>query len=279
MYFSFLLPPSSFLDFQSMNVKCTNCGAEASGKFCASCGAPLQGAACGNCRAPLTPGAKFCHRCGAPAGAASAASSAAESGVSSVLPWAVAGIALLALIAMVAGQQFGRAPQTGGTLTAPSGAPIADGGTGMRAPDISSLTPAERAERLYDRIMGAAERGRVDTVRFFMPMALQAYAAIGPLNTDQRYDLGRLAEVAGDAAIAGAQADTILRANAQHLLGLVLASRAARLRGDERASLRYLEQLARADSAERAKQLPEYLLHQNDVDIALAELRQRRGSR
>jgi uncharacterized protein HemY len=108
-------------------------------------------------------------------------------------------------------------------------------------------------------------------------MALQAYAALGPLNTDQRYDLGRLAEVAGDAAIAGAQADTILRTNPQHLLGLVLASRAARLRGDEQASLRYLERLSRADASERARQLPEYLLHQNDIDIALAELRQRKS--
>ena len=263
-----------------MNVKCTNCGADASGKFCASCGAPLQGAACGNCRAPLTPGAKFCHRCGTPAGApfaASAASPVAATGAASVLPWAVAGIALLALIAMVAGQRFGRAPQAGGSLTTPAGVPIAEGGGGMRAPDISSLTPAERAERLYDRIMGAAERGRADTVRFFMPMALQAYAALGQLNNDQRYDLGRLAEVAGDASIAGAQADTILRGNPQHLLGLVLASRAARLRGDERGALGYLERLGRADSSERARQLPEYLLHQNDIDIALAELRQRKS--
>lgn len=254
-----------------MNVKCGNCGADATGKFCASCGAPLLGAACGNCRAPLTPGAKFCHRCGSPAGAATA--TPAVSGIGSVLPWAVAAIALLALIAMVAGQRFGRAPQGGGSLTTPSGAPVADGG--MRAPDISSLSPAERAERLYDRIMGAAERGRVDTVRFFMPMALQAYAALGQLNTDQRYDLGRLAEVAGDATIAGAQADTILRGNSQHLLGLVLASRAARLRGDDVASLRYLQRLGRADSAERARQLPEYLLHATDIDLAIAELRQR----
>jgi hypothetical protein len=258
----------------AMNVKCVNCGADATGNFCASCGAPLQGAACGNCRAPLTPGAKFCHRCGTPAGAQAQATT--SSGVGPVLPWAVAGIALLALLAMVAGQRFGRAPQAGGTLTTPAGVPIPEGGGGMRAPDISSLSPSERAERLYDRIMGAAERGRVDTVRFFMPMALQAYAALGELNTDQRYDLGRLAEVAGDATIAAAQADTILRVNPQHLLGLVLASRAARLRRDEPASLRYLERLARADATERARQLPEYLLHQNDIDIALAELRQRK---
>ena len=257
-----------------MNVKCTNCGADASGKFCAACGAPLQGAACGNCRAPLTPGAKFCHRCGAPAGFTPAVASAPSSGVGTVLPWAVAGIALLALVAMVAGQRFARAPQGGGSLTTPAGVPIPEGG--MRAPDISSLSPAERAERLYDRIMGAAERGRVDSVRFFMPMALQSYAALGELNTDQRYDLGRLAEVAGDAGIASAQADTILRGNPRHLLGLVLASRAARLRGDDAGAVRYLERLAAANTAERARQLPEYLLHQNDIDIALAELRQRK---
>jgi hypothetical protein len=199
------------------------------------------------------------------------------SGVGNALPWAVAAIALLALIALAAAQRFGRPREIESSPIAArgEGAPFAGSGGG-RAPDISSLSPAERAERLYDRIMGAAERGRVDSVRFFMPMALQAYEALGSLTVDQRYDLGRLAEVAGDARLATAQADTILSAQSQHLLGLVLASRAARLRGDERASMRYLEQLSRAERAERQKQLPEYLLHQNDIDIALAEWRQKR---
>jgi hypothetical protein len=255
-----------------MTTTCPACGSAASGKFCANCGAPLAGALCAACRAPLTPGAKFCHRCGTPAGAAAPATAAAlaRDGTGNALPWAVAAIALLALIALVAGQRFGRTSD---------GQPAAQGGMAaspnavQRAPDISSLTPAERAERLYDRIMGAAERGRVDTVRFFMPMALQAYEALGPLNLDQRYDLGRLAEVAGDANIAGAQADTILRQQPQHILGLVLASRAARLRGDESGARRFLQRLVRAEPAERARQLPEYLLHQNDIDLALQEAR------
>ena len=174
---------------------------------------------------------------------------------------------MLALVALVAGQRFGRTAQPQAQSLAP--APAAMGA--QRAPDISQLTPAERAERLYDRIMGAAERGRVDTVRFFMPMALQAYQALGPLNADQRYDLGRLGEVAGDASIAGAQADTILRANPQHLLGLILASKAAGLRGDDAGARQYLARLVRAAPAERAKQLPEYLLHQNDIDVALKD--------
>jgi len=246
------------------------------GKFCANCGAPLAGAACGTCGTPLTPGAKFCHRCGALAGAMS---SDRPSGVGNALPWAVAAIALLALIALAAGQRFGRArePQSVEPTAMAQPSSALPPGPLPRAPDISSLSPAERAERLYDRIMGAAERGRADSVRFFMPMALQAYASLGHLTVDQRYDLGRLAEVAGDAPLASAQADTILRQQPQHLLGLVLASRVARLRGDERVAQQRLELLARVETAERRKQLPEYLLHQNDIDQALMEYRQRRG--
>ena len=249
-----------------MSATCRSCGSVADGNFCAACGAPLAGAACGGCRAPLTPGARFCHRCGTPAGTRI---TAARREPGNALPWAVAGIALLALIALVAGQRFGRVNPSPGAQ--PAGAPM--GATGPRAPDISNLTPAERAERLYDRIMGAAERGRVDTVRFFMPMALQAYEALGQLNLDQRYDLGRLAEVAGDAAIAAAQADTILREHPNHLLGLILASKAAGLRGDDAGARRYLQRLAQAAASERARQLPEYLLHQNDIDVALVEAR------
>ena len=125
--------------------------------------------------------------------------------------------------------------------------------------------------------MSAAERGRVDSVKFFMPMAMQAYESLGGMTLDQRYDLGRLAEVAGDAAVASAQADTILRKHPQHLLGLVLASRAAKLRGDARAERQALARLAQFERTERQKQLPEYLLHQNDIDMALAEYRQRQG--
>jgi hypothetical protein len=251
-----------------MTATCPSCGAAAAGKFCAACGAPLAGATCGSCRAPLTPGAKFCHRCGTPAGAGARTAGVRDG--TNALPWAVTAIALLALIALVAGQRFGR---TTDGQAAPSSAMASGPAAGQRAPDISSLTPAERAERLYDRIMGAAERGRVDTVRFFMPMALQAYADLGELNLDQRYDLGRLAEVAGDAVIAAAQADTILRAAPQHLLGLILASKAAGLRGDDAGAKRYLQRLAQAERTERAKQLPEYLLHQNDIDTALQDAR------
>lgn len=184
------------------------------------------------------------------------------------MPWALAALMLATIVAFYAGQRF---RGTDSALAEVSAMPSQRGI--VPAPDISSLTPAQRAERLYDRVMAAAERGRNDSVRFFMPMAIGAYEALGDLSVDQRYDLGRLAEVAGDARLASAQADTILRGNQRHLLGLVLASRAARMRGDQRAAKQYLDRLVSAQQSERSKQLPEYLVHQSDIDVAVQEAR------
>ena len=255
-----------------MTTPCPSCGAQASGKFCGACGAPLVGAACAACKAPLTPGSKFCHRCGVPAvaGPAVAAGERSSSGLGNALPWAVAAIAILSLIALAAGQRFSRSPRPDAATAAAT--PL---GGQPRAPDISSLTPLERAERLYDRIMATVERGQVDSARFFLPMAVQSYQALAPLTIDQRYDLGRLGEATGDGALAAAQADTILRQQPQHLLGLVLSFRAARLRGDDASARRTLSQLARIAEQERRRQLPEYLLRQADIDSALAAARAR----
>src|SRR4029079_5536624 len=84
--------------------RCPNCGASASGRFCSSCGTALAGATCSTCSATLTPGARYCHRCGTPSGAPSAAPSR---GFASALPWAVAALALVSLTALVVGQRFG----------------------------------------------------------------------------------------------------------------------------------------------------------------------------
>jgi len=92
---------------------------------------------------------------------------------------------------------------------------------------------------------------------------------IGTLDLDQRYDLGRIAAVSGDETLARAQADTILARNPNHLLGLLLAANAARMRKDAAAEQGYRAKLVAAAPTERAKQLPEYLTHENDITIAL----------
>jgi hypothetical protein len=189
----------------------------------------------------------------------------------------VAAIALVALIALLAGQRFGRAPEDATQTAAPAGAPTADAGaapfagaTGNgSAPDISKLSPAEAAIRLYNRVMGAHERGQADSVRLFAPMAITAYQMIGALDLDQHYDLGRLAAVSGDEGMARAHADTILAQNPTHLLGLILAANAAHMRKDVAAERSYHDKLAASVAAERAKQLPEYTEHENDITVSL----------
>jgi hypothetical protein len=209
-----------------------------------------------------------------PAGASVPA--APERGFGSALPWAVAAIALVALIALVAGQRFGRRADANASNAAPfagSDVPASAGASGPAAgvaPDISSMSPNERAVRLYNRVMALSERGRADSVQLFAPMAVAAYEMLGPLNADQRYDLGRIHLVAREAPLAAAQADTILRQQPTHLLGLLLAADAARARNNDAKAREYLTRFTRAQESERAKQLPEYLDHANDISSALA---------
>ena len=255
---------------------CPHCGAPAFGNFCSNCGNSLARSHCAKCAAELAPGAKFCHRCGTSVDVAATRANVAapppasplprdltvnESDLGSKLPWAVAGIALVALIVLVTVQ---RASHSGAEAAPP---PV----SGAAAVDISSMTPQERADRLFNRVMRYAEQGKTDSVQFFAPMAIQQFEMLDSLSSDQRYDLGRIAEVAGDPVIAATQADTILRKNPTHLLGLALAASAARMQKEDAKANDFLRRLAAAAPAERAKKLPEYETHANDIDAALAQ--------
>jgi hypothetical protein len=180
---------------------------------------------------------------------------------------------LLALIAMIAGQRFGANRVDASAGMAAADVPPAAVAQGIRAPDISQLSPAERAMRLYDRLMSLNEAGKRDSVQFFAPMAIRAYEMLGNLDLDGHYDLGRIGEISGDTGLAAAQADTILRANPKHLLGLILAAHAARLAGRSGDERRYDQRLVAADSTERPKQLAEYITHERDIISGLKDAR------
>ena len=273
---------------------CAVCNTGGSGRFCANCGANLESITCAGCGAVLSPGALFCHRCGKPVGATiptavpAHADSQRQPTVASSLPWAVAAIALLALLAMSAGKYFNASrgssldapqnalPQTGlDDRGAPASGEDATAGTApeTRGPDISALSPEERADRLFNRVMLLNSLGKNDSVLFFAPMAISAYQMISPMTADQRYDMGRIAEVAGALPLARAQADTILRASPNHLLGLILSAHIALLSGDTAAQRRYETRFLAVEKAERARKLPEYERHQNDIAGALADAR------
>src|SRR5262249_19846620 len=107
-------------------VTCPNCGASARGKFCSECGAALTGVKCAQCGAELTPGAKFCHKCGTPVGVAAGSKRPSEAttapvraapaatGFAAIAPWAFAGMAIVALIALVAINRFSSGAPAGG---------------------------------------------------------------------------------------------------------------------------------------------------------------------
>jgi uncharacterized protein HemY len=76
--------------------------------------------------------------------------------------------------------------------------------------------------------------------------------------------------MAGDLPLAKAQADTILRENPDHLLGLILAARVAQAKNDVAGSNAYLAHVVRSEKTELAKSLDEYTRHKNDIDAAIA---------
>jgi len=278
------LPPTQ-------EVVCPSCGTAGSSRFCANCGASLEAVTCSGCDTPLGPGAKFCHRCGRPAGDNPnvAISAAAGSGVASSLPWIVAAIALVTLLAFFAGNAFNS--KRASTLDAPQNAlpqaglddrgSVAAGQGGMgspRGPDLTQISPQEQAERLFNRVMMLNSQGKTDSVQFFAPMAIGAYERLTPLTPDHRYDMGRIAEVAGVLPIARAQADTILRQNPVHLLGLILGARVATLSNEAAGRKIFETRLLAAYDAESKRRLPEYERHEDDITNALAVARGAAGN-
>lgn len=100
-------------------------------------------------------------------------------------------------------------------------------GPAGRAPDISALSPRERFDRLYDRIMQAAEKGDSQTVAQFAPMALGAYRMLDTVNADARYHAAMVHLILGDFPGALALADTIQAGAPGHLFADVIRGETA----------------------------------------------------
>ncbi|HYH81342.1 MAG TPA: zinc ribbon domain-containing protein [Longimicrobium sp.] len=263
-------------DIETPSETCPACGAAASGRFCDHCGVALS-AACRECGNPLPRGAKFCNMCGA-AATPSAAPAAARP---SVLPWAVAALALLALIAVVLVPRLGGRGEQAAVVQPPfaqAGGPAAPGGAGAGAPagnpgavDLSSMSPREAADRLFNRVMTAVSTGDTAQARQFVPMAVMAYQRVDTLDADGRYHLAALQLVASDYPAARAQADTLLAGNPAHLFGLFTAAQAELGRGNQAAAKQLYQRFVQSYAPEIARQLPEYQEHAQGLPAMKAE--------
>lgn len=177
------------------------------------------------------------------------------------LPWLVAGISVVLLVVVSVVSYFGspgQSSQPGQLASAP-------------APDISAMSPRERADRLFNRVMSAAERTDTGEVTFFAPMAIQSYGLLDTLDADARYHLGLIHSLSSNTAAARAQADTLEQETPGHLLGAVLhhevAARLGDAAGQEQSYRTFLENF----QSEMASGRVEYAEHQLTINAFLEE--------
>src|SRR6266480_1752427 len=217
---------------------------------------------CHACGAPLGATAKFCHKCGAQVGGTQTA------GWRVGLPWGVAGAAMGALLTVVA-VRLGDGSMEGAGSREPGAGDAAEATaprSQLPAPDISQMSPEERATRLYNRVMMLHTQGKADSAEFFLPMAVQAYAMLPALDVDARYHIGVLDLTGGNAAAALAQADTIRRAIPTHLFGFMLRARARDLQRDAAGARRAYADFLKIGGAESTRQRPEYAEHAEELE-------------
>ncbi|HKE91749.1 MAG TPA: zinc ribbon domain-containing protein [Gemmatimonadales bacterium] len=204
---------------------------------------------CHACGATLSDGARYCHKCGA-------STSAPATGWRVGLPWGIGGLAVGALIGVLAMRGSGGAAESAAPGT--SAAPFAGSASAGVAPDISQMSPEERAQRLFDRVMRLDEAGKADSVQFFLPMALGAYQQLPALSLDAHFDVGLLKLAGGDAGGALAEADTIRREVPTHLFADILRARALEARSNTRGARDAYQHFLANETSERARRRPEY---------------------
>jgi hypothetical protein len=206
---------------------CTRCGAPLSGRFCTACGTPVA-------PPPTTPG-----------------------GVLKLFGLIVGVVAVFGFGILV-GREEGR---RGGEAT--SGAPAAPQEV---APDISNLSPRERFDRLYERVMRASSSGDAATLQRFAPMAVAAYRMLDSVDADARYDVAVIKLHMGDIPGARALADSIVKAQPSHLFGHMLRFTVGRFGGDSAGAKRATAAFLANYDAEMRRARPEYAKHRTAID-------------
>src|SRR5690606_25029087 len=133
------------------------------------------------------------------------------------------------------------------------------------APDISRLSPEERFDRLYRRVMQAARTGDSAGAQL-APMALGAYEMLDTVTADQRYHAALIKLHLGDAAGARAFGDSILAHDSTHLLGYVARGMAFRWERDTVRLQPVYAAYRRLAESELARGRPEYAEHRMILD-------------
>ena len=158
-----------------------------------------------------------------------------------------------------------------GASTAGSEAPVAESPT-EAPPDLSNMSPRERFDRLYDRVMRASSSGDAATAQRFAPMAISAYGMLDSVDIDARYDVAVIKLHVGDIDGARALADTMVRSAPGHLFGYMIRATVARFTGDSAGAKKAGATFLRNYAGEMARGRPEYEKHKTSIDAFKGQL-------
>jgi hypothetical protein len=213
---------------------------------------PTPGSSCPSCGTGGQAG-RFCRDCGAPLAAPAARRD---------VRWIVAGGALVLFALLGAIFIPERRAREVAAATPVGAVPV----TAEAPPDIGSMTPRERFDRLYARALEAAQSGDDAGAAQFTPMALAAYGMLDTIDADARYHAALLHLHAGNSANARLLADTILVNDPGHLFGYLVRATAARWDRDDQALGAAYRDFLTHDPAETARAREEYTAHRATID-------------
>jgi len=220
---------------------------------------PANSGECETCGATLAPDARFCQRCGTPL-PGTPALARTNPKRTSILIYSVAVVSVIgAMLVAVFLTYSNRGEQ----------APPAVENAAVSQPstvDLSTMAPREAADRLFNRVMGASERGDTQEAAQFAPMAVAAYGRVTNLDADAHYHLGLL-YLQLDELDQVREQIAIMRQNApRHLLALLLEHEVASRAGDTEAAARAAGEFAASYGDEVATARPEYEAHRFAID-------------
>lgn len=254
---------------------CTQCGAAVKGqeRFCTECGASLDAMAGASAAGPVgastpapNPSATQTPR-GPSAGASTKSPAGASTGEASegrkslLADSSFLMIMTVILLSVGAGVVVGKLGSGGEEITPETTTPIGSPPGNPAAVDLNSMTPAQAAERLFTRVVSAAEQGDTAQAEQFLPMAIAAHDRAEPLDHDGLFHRAILERLAGESANAIATAERILADRPTHLLALATAAEAATDIGDTQMARDYYQRFLDAYDDEEGLDLVEYEAH------------------
>ncbi len=144
--------------------------------------------------------------------------------------------------------------------------------------DLSMMTPQQRADSLFNRVMWAHQRGEYAEVTTFAPRAIEAYRGLGELSSDERYHVGVLYSVGGPMEMALVHADSLEIGVPGHLFTAMLRGGVARVRGDTAALHSAYRAFLENYDSEMESGRTEYQDHATSVETFFNEARRGGGT-